>query len=161
MCAGAGAGELPPWGGRHGVCVRCAQPWAECTQRSKLCLAPRAAELLPLRSARLLQGLELHAAVLRLEQTGVRALLCSSFLFPNPAFWQVEEESDAGGFLAVFGLSGGSIKGFVNIPAKGYNVILVQYQRIYFADVFQRKSNKAYLSSVTQLLHLWWRFMDL
>lgn len=160
VCAGAGAGELLPWVGRHGVCVRCAQPWAECTQRSKLCLAPRAAELPPLRSARLLQGLELRAAVLRLEQTGVRALLCSSFLFPNPAFWQVEE-SDAGGFLAVFGLSGGSIEGFVNIPAKGYNVILVQYQRIYFADVFQHKSNKAYLSSVTQLLHLWWQFMDL
>lgn len=45
--------------------------------------------------------------------------------------------------------SGGNTDGFGNTPAKGYDVMLVQYQRIYFAAVFQDKSSKAYLHSVT------------
>lgn len=36
--------------------------------------------------------------------------------------------------------SGGNTDGFGNTPAKGYDVMLVQYQKIYFAAVFQDKS---------------------
>lgn len=45
--------------------------------------------------------------------------------------------------------SGDCVERLTNIPAKGRDVIiLVRYQRISFAAVFQGESNKANLSSV-------------
>lgn len=87
------------------------------------------------------------------EHTGVHdspvpSSACPSFSQTRP-FWPVEKESDAGTFLTIFVGIGGSTDGFVNISAKGYNVLFVQFQGVYFAGVFQDKSNKAYLSSVT------------
>lgn len=153
----------PRLGVPRGAVVACVgqQPWCSCTVYSALGGARSAVpHSLQLGVTALAVGAVPPRGSIRerpcsaCEETGV----CNALLlltFPKPGILAGWRRIRCRGFIsfpAVFVESRGNTDGFVNIPAKGYDVMFVQYQRIYFAAVFQDKSNKACFRSVTHTI---------